>query len=145
MVDFVCDLNCHSVPGLGVLMGFCCRACQNGHKDHINDSNKHLWTEENGFASRDGCRLPRDQMPPECRQYDCKKYGFYVCSIQYKVMRFDGQKWSPNPQATGNLVGWVDTGSMEQLSKEIRRRLEGYNNAIPGITHPDGQEPAKTS
>ena len=66
---------------------YCCGTCRKRRKSYINDSNKHLWTDERGFHSKQGCKLPRDQMPKECIEYDCRRYPFYA------ILFYENGKW----------------------------------------------------
>lgn len=80
-----CDLDCPSnregIPPV------CCMNCSVARRYYLADWNRHLWTEEHGFLTREGCSLPRDKMPPECVKYDCKLYDHIVIS------RFIDGKW----------------------------------------------------
>lgn len=74
-IDYVCDLDC---PSGDVGKGFCCCHCDPARRKYVNDENRHLWKENEGFYSNNGCRLPREKMPPECREYDCRKCTFVI-------------------------------------------------------------------
>ena len=72
--EFKCDLNCPvSIP-----VQFCCKGCKNSKKEYKNKDNEHLWSDEFGFWTPDGCGLSREQMPKECRTYNCRDYVFAV-------------------------------------------------------------------
>jgi len=81
MIDFTCDLNC---PGA---KGICCLRCYRSRKDFVNEANKHLWSDSEGFLGKDGCRLPREQIPDGCKCFDCHKYGWLI------DRRWIGNKW----------------------------------------------------
>ena len=65
-----CPVNCNPPP--------CCIACGKSRKSYVTDDNKELWTDVYGFWSHDGCKLSRDKMPEECKEYDCKKVKWLV-------------------------------------------------------------------
>ena len=88
MMDYKCDMDCPNNKPV------CCEQCKTAREYYINDENKHLWTNEHGFWSDKGCKLPREQMPPECRAYDCRKYLWtrriiYYWSGEWKVLEDD--------------------------------------------------------
>lgn len=86
------SIDCPLLPRNGV--PYCCRHCHKSRKDYVTDSNRHLWTDKGGFHSPDnGCRLPREDMPKECLDYDCRNYWFFLVSAY-----FDG-KWMSNSGA----------------------------------------------
>ena len=85
-MDFTCTLNCpidESPP-------FCCKFCHQSSeiKSHVNDDNKGLWTEQYGFWSETGCKLPRDKMPTICKEYDCRKFRHIVTRV------WNGHGWT---------------------------------------------------
>ncbi|HIJ71144.1 MAG TPA: hypothetical protein HPP87_07250 [Planctomycetes bacterium] len=121
--DCTCDMNCPEVPGVGKFTGICCANCRTARRGYLNKENQHLWTDEKGFLGDNGCRLPRGQMPPECKAYDCKHRKFYVSTIQYADLTFDGEKWVQSPIFQKMMVGWVGEDNIEKLVAEIRRRL----------------------
>ena len=67
--------DCPAQPVQGV--AYCCLNCKDARAYFVTDANRHLWTDR-GFWSKDGCRLPRSKMPPECLAYDCRDYLFLV-------------------------------------------------------------------
>ena len=73
-MEFECKRNCpvdtNPPP--------CCVACWRARKDFVNDTNRHLWSEERGFWKEDGCKLSREEMPIECKAYDCTKNKWLV-------------------------------------------------------------------
>ncbi|KPL25589.1 MAG: hypothetical protein AMJ75_00325 [Phycisphaerae bacterium SM1_79] len=77
MDDYQCNGNCPA----NVLVAHCCRKCAESHKDVLNDENRNLWHDKRGFWSVDGCKLERDKMPQECKQYDCRHYAFIVIRV----------------------------------------------------------------
>ena len=102
-----CNLNCPPVPVCTIdfcgvpksaarlrfetRMLFCCRFCVESRAEFAKNAGyncftkeqrekiKSLWSDETGFASVGGCKLPRDLMPTECLEYDCRKYDFAIC------------------------------------------------------------------
>jgi len=74
-IDYVCDLNC---PISNKNVVYCCQSCRKARKSFITDANKHLWTADKGFLSKKGCKLSRNNMPSECKTYDCRRYTFKV-------------------------------------------------------------------
>lgn len=75
--DYICDLNCPARMSADKPV-YCCQNCWDARKYYVTEANKHLWTDEVGFHSANGCKLPREQMPSECREYDCRRYFFLV-------------------------------------------------------------------
>lgn len=75
--DYVCNLDCPDVVKNGE-PPMCCKGCFDARKNYLNKDNNHLWTEAKGFWSKIGCRLLREDMPLECKEYDCRKYTFAV-------------------------------------------------------------------
>ena len=75
--DFICDLKC-PIP---FTQHLCCRNCKVAREGFLNKGNEKYWTDKGGFWGENGCRLPRDEMPEECRKYDCKEYTFTVKKI----------------------------------------------------------------
>lgn len=94
-----CDFQClppWPVPHPeGGLRPFCCASCLTTQAKHVTDKNRELWSDKTGFWTSAGCALPREQMPEECVNYDCKQYEF---SARY---RWDSEeeKWE--------MVGFV--------------------------------------
>ena len=104
-MDFVCDpKNCP--PGIDDQEARCCRVCRLGHSYHVNDNNRHLWSETFGFWSRDGCRLSREDMPKRCREYDCRQYEHVYTT-----------RWCGN-------MGWVSEYQFEMLPGHDLVKLE---------------------
>lgn len=66
---------------------YCCGQCSRKRKSFINDANRHLWTDEIGFHSPQGCKLPREDMPIECKEYDCRQRPFVA------LLYYVGGKW----------------------------------------------------
>ncbi len=60
------------------LLAACCSNCNNSKDKYITDSNRHLWSDKDGFWKVGGCSLPRDLMPDECRKYDCRNYQWLI-------------------------------------------------------------------
>jgi hypothetical protein len=52
--------------------------CAEARADFVNNNNRDLWDSQIGFWSSSGCRLSRDKMPPECKDYDCRKYRYVI-------------------------------------------------------------------
>jgi hypothetical protein len=88
--DFTCDLQCPFKAPTGA---WCCKGCPAERKGHVSKKTKKYWTKKNGFWGKNGCKLPRALMPPDCRTYNCKAYGFDVWHFQHVVIRWkDGWK-----------------------------------------------------
>ena len=81
-MEFQCDLNCPAA----VTIAFCCKNCVNSKREHITESNKHLWSDKVGFWTLNGCVLG-DERPKECKEYDCKDYVVVV------ERRWNGKAW----------------------------------------------------
>jgi len=74
--NYICNLDCpisHKNNGV-----YCCISCKKARKSFVTDANKHLWSNDKGFHSNKGCRLSRENMPPECKSYDCRRYTFTI-------------------------------------------------------------------
>ena len=71
--EFRCDLNCPA----HVSVTACCKHCGISKKQYKTESNKHLWS-DNGFWMQGGCALSRDQMPQECKEFDCKNHSWVI-------------------------------------------------------------------
>jgi len=68
----------------------CCETCeierkkfaQNGGLEEFTDEEKDIvrnaWDNKQGFASDKGCKLPRELMPIECLEYDCRDIGWFL-------------------------------------------------------------------
>ena len=95
--DFTCDMNCPFEVDEGV---WCCKGCHTERKYWVKNTNKKFWTKKNGFRGKSGCKLKREDMPPDCRSYDCKTYGWDVWHIQYAVIGWDGEKWARRGQVS---------------------------------------------
>ena len=74
---------------------FCCGLCNKSRKTYLNEHPKlkKYWSDEDGFASKDGCRLTRDSMPKTCKNYDCHEYEF-----QFRLT-WDGNTWNVEGQS----------------------------------------------
>lgn len=85
-----CDRNCPIMdtdPKNKLL--FCCKCChkarlefyQNGGLPEFSIEDKEIirksWNEKTGFASENGCILPRRLRPMECLAYNCREYMFF--------------------------------------------------------------------
>jgi hypothetical protein len=81
--SYKCDLDCPVKPK-GDFIPVCCQNCEKSKKDFVTDENRHLWTKGRGFHSPKGCRLPREEMPQECKTYDCRRYVFTMMRIWAK-------------------------------------------------------------
>lgn len=78
-----CDLKCPPFPlrinyNLSSGLSYCCANCEATKKSYLSEETKRYWQDGLGFASKHGCRLPRELMPDECKEYDCKKYAFFL-------------------------------------------------------------------
>lgn len=99
-----CDLNCpYRKP-------HCCCGCQCG-RQYLKDVYPDKWSDENGFRSDKGCRLSREEMPQECKGYDCKQYIFY------STVSYDNGKW-------------IVTGLHEILDEDRDREFIDKYNAL---------------
>ena len=137
MVDFTCDMRCRNIPGIGEFKGVCCQFCRTARRHYLNASNQHLWTDDRGFLGDEGCRLTRDQVPIECRQFDCKRRTFYTCVVQYAESTYDGDRWIRSPITQEMVVGWVGENTTKLLASEIYQRLERVHHAVTQTQHPN--------
>jgi hypothetical protein len=78
-----CDLNCPIKKEPPI----CCFCCRKARKNFVNENNEKFWDKERGFWSKHGCRLARDDMPQECKDYDCRKRNHVF------VLKWDGFEW----------------------------------------------------
>jgi len=145
MKDFKCDLNCPAVNDV-FIDGICCNNCYRTKKQYLTDQNRHLWVEwdgkpsdanqlvkgvlkirhtvEEGFYHPDkGCKLSREDMPAECRAYDCKNDMFYLCEFKYARLVWDGQKWTQVRPVTLFARGVILKGHIDSLFLKIRRDI----------------------
>lgn len=76
-MDYKCNLDCP----VKTKPPYCCQWCRISRLYFVNDNNKHLWNTTDGFWSENGCRLSRENMPKECKDYDCRKYRFVTSMI----------------------------------------------------------------
>ena len=88
-----CNLNC-PFPAVTEKalrnIKFCYTKCDESRKCHLEkhpDLEKQ-WSDEDGFASKDGCRLTRKEMPKDCKEYDCHDFDFF-----FQVL-WDGNQWN---------------------------------------------------
>jgi len=144
VTDFTCDLNCPGHGGHKVPKGICCAGCFKSRQYHINESNKHLWSEQAGFLGENGCRLEHKYKPPECKAYDCKTRTFYLFNYEYLHIRWDGTRWK-NPVSTeGHLIGTIE--DVDPIVSVLSNRIKRFNkkmedsNEITRTEHNDGQE-----
>ena len=86
MKDCKCNLAC-PIQSTVVSQPICCYGCNKSRRHYLTNTNKEYWDDELGFWSEEGCKLPRDQMPKECREYDCRDYVWCV------KIKWNGTKW----------------------------------------------------
>lgn len=142
--DFKCDLNCPAVNGV-FIDGICCNNCYRTKKKYLTDKNRHLWVEWGGKVRPDvyakgalkirhdfkegfydpeiGCRLKREDMPAECRTYDCRQDSFYMCEFKYGRMVWDGKKWIQIKPVTLFVRGVILKDHIELLFSRIKRDI----------------------
>lgn len=99
LTDFTCDLDCpvekeNNLP-------FCCKGCAVSKRKYLTEDLRAYWGENHGFWSKNGCRLPRDKRPQECRDYDCRKYTFYTLTEK----RWCGGRWHEAKRKGAKLSG----------------------------------------
>lgn len=82
-MEFQCNLDCPLKAEDGSPV-YCCQRCAESRKSLVDETNRHLWDDKQGFWSETGCRLPRDKMPKECTEYDCRKYTWVLKRIWMK-------------------------------------------------------------
>jgi hypothetical protein len=121
-----CDLKC---PPEGKLQKIapCCRWCARARRKYLTEQNEHLWTDDRGFLGDNGCRLPRKEVPQECKDYDCKKTFSYVCQIIYKPIAWRDGKWQNLRMMEGCFVGM--DGNIKALLETIEKNLKKCNIA----------------
>ncbi len=69
-MDYKCNLDCPLKNSQYV----CCLNCYVARKNYITEQNKNLWNDKTGFLGENGCKLSREEMPDECKEYNCKNY-----------------------------------------------------------------------
>lgn len=116
MNDNVCNMEC---PPFWDEVAYCCKWCNPARASHLTDENRHLWTEDKGFWNPTGCKLAREDMPLECREYDCHADGFilYKCSVMH--MRWEADKWIATRSQEDE--GWVNEKQPELFISKIRK------------------------
>jgi len=78
--DKKCPVNVNPPP--------CCVNCRAAREDFVEEKNRDLWDEVRGFWSYDGCKLPREDMPVECKTYDCKAINWLI------EVSWTGEEWA---------------------------------------------------
>ena len=120
-----CDLKCPQVPGHVPMIARCCVWCARARKGYVTSDNKDLWDERTGFLGEKGCRLSREQMPAECKSYDCKTIAWMVCSIKYAPLVWDGETWKQLQCIEGFFVGMLN--KTDELLIAIKDNIEKCN------------------
>ena len=112
-MDYKCCGKCP--PPLDSESKRCCVNCQVSRRYFLNDSNKHLWTDTDGFWSESGCKLSRDEMPDWCKDYDCRKYqrAVFFTWINNKWHATHFQELFP-----GKGVVFVDVSRIPEIERE---------------------------
>lgn len=123
-----CDLKCPQVSGIIPPAARCCAWCSRERKEYVNEANRHLWDERRGFLRESGCLLGRDEMPQECRDYDCKTIPWMVCSVKYSPLVWDGKTWRTLQPIECRFVGMMDR--TEELLNPLREIIEKHNREI---------------
>lgn len=121
-MDFTCDFNCPVVKDQHIT-AFCCRYCNPSHKNVITESNQHLWTEK-GFLGEEGCKLSRDEMPDECKNYDCRQELFFLCQMQFTVVGWKDSQWRPMAECSLAKVGELSKQSIERLINVMKLQMD---------------------
>ena len=124
--DNICDLKCPQVAGLAPPEARCCRHCRVSRRYFLTLENSAYWTNETGFLGDNGCRLSRDAMPPECKEYDCKNEVYYFCAIKYAPLVWDGDKWIPLRAIESQFIGNID--NIDELTITMNRLIKKYNS-----------------
>ncbi len=73
-MDFRCDLNCPA----NITDQRCCDNCARRRRYFISKENENVWDETTGFWRSGGCLLPRNAMPKECRENDCRDKDWVI-------------------------------------------------------------------
>lgn len=78
---YVCDGNC---PSINTDFDYfnhrrCCCGCKDSRKlfSELHPELKGLWTDSDGYWGEYGCKLPRNQYPEECKEFDCRNKVYY--------------------------------------------------------------------
>ena len=91
----------------------------------MTEENKHLWTEGSGFLGESGCRLSREDMPKECREYTCKNEMWYTIYLHYTPLWWNGERWEPLQAIEGWFTGPM--AHMDQLLEVIDKNTRTHN------------------
>jgi hypothetical protein len=91
-MEFECELDCpyqFSFKNSSRPV-FCCKDCAHGRKEFYAERPQlqQFWDDKWGFATPQGCVLPRAIMPSECKEYNCKEHCFII------LRQWDGEKWA---------------------------------------------------
>ena len=82
----------------------CCKNCGNSRLFFVIDGNKLLCDKDNGFWSKEGCRLSREDMPDECKEYDCRK-AFWLVRKYWSGEWIEMDSWEePKVTNTSGLI-----------------------------------------
>ena len=127
MVESACDLNCPQYNGIGIAgnKSLCCKWCARARKYYVTEENKHLWDENDGFWSPDGCRLTRDKMPKECLEYDCKNEVWMTTDIRCSYFIWKDGKWQAFPKIEGHFINLAS--AVDELTDAVRNSLNHLN------------------
>ena len=102
-----CDLNCP--PIFSKTHVFCCMSCEKKFYNYMTEKKLHkYWSDDSGFWSPGGCRLPRKRVPKICKDYDCKKWRIYA------GMDWNGEKW---------VLGAVLARPIDKCNEEHKKKL----------------------
>lgn len=120
--DFKCDLNCPNAAGFGG--SICCENCYRARLYYVNDDNRDLWNPTKGFLGNDGCKLPREEMPVECREYDCRKELHGYIEIKYAPVAWVGQ-WNTMPGIQCKYIVKLD--ELDKALGVIKEHIDSHN------------------
>lgn len=124
--DFKCDLNCPAVNGV-FIDGICCNNCYRTKKQYLSSKNEHIWVEGKGFYDPTiGCKLERENMPAECKAYDCRKDKFYLCRFTYAELVWDSEKWIQVKPITMFVRGVIIAGHINKFFARLKSDVERY-------------------
>ncbi|KKM22424.1 hypothetical protein LCGC14_1625460 [marine sediment metagenome] len=115
-MDNICNMQC---PPFWGEVAYCCKWCNPARASHVADENRHLWTEDKGFWNPTGCLLKREDMPQECREYDCHEDRFIVWKCSVMRMRWEDGKWIATRSREDE--GWVNEKQPELFIDKIRK------------------------
>jgi len=126
----ICDLQCPKLPNGDIQLNpaMCCKHCSTARKYFLTPENASLWTDEYGFWNDKGCKLDRDKMPIECKEYTCKDRMFYWCYVKFTPLVWKNNQWEELQAVECKLMGYA--GDLKTLTTGIGNVLQKHCEEI---------------